>query len=96
MYGRVGTGQVDGALGAAGFDVERDLAGLTVNRWPHGYAYEYNELFDPADWGRDKGPHRLGAQQLGRISIANSDASAWAFVDGAIDAAWRATREQLA
>ena len=76
--------------------MERDLAGLTVNRWPHGYAYEYNELFDPADWGRDKGPHRLGAQQLGRISIANSDASAWAFVDGAIDAAWRATREQLA
>jgi spermidine dehydrogenase len=89
------TRQLDGALGAAGFDVERDLAGLTVNRWPHGYAYEYNELFDPADWGRDKGPHRLGARQLGRISIANSDASAWAFVDGAIDAAWRATREQL-
>jgi len=90
------TRQLDGALGAAGFDVERDLAGLTVNRWPHGYAYEYNELFDPPDWGRDKGPHRLGARQLGRISIANSDASAWAFVDGAIDAAWRATREQLA
>ncbi len=89
------TRQLDGALGAAGFDVERDLAGLTVNRWPHGYAYEYNELFDPADWGRDNGPHRLGARQLGRISIANSDASAWAFVDGAIDAAWRATREQL-
>jgi spermidine dehydrogenase len=89
------TRQLDGALGRAGFDVERDLAGLTVNRWPHGYAYEYNELFDPPEYGRDQGPHRLGARQLGRISIANSDASAWAFVDGAIDAAWRATREQL-
>ncbi|MHA7815791.1 MAG: NAD(P)-binding protein [Pseudohaliea sp.] len=87
--------QLDGALGAAGFDVERDLAGLTVNRWPHGYSYEYNELFDPPGYDRDRGPHLLGARQLGRISIANSDASAWAFVDGAIDAAWRATREQL-
>ncbi|TCO76683.1 NAD(P)/FAD-dependent oxidoreductase [Chromatocurvus halotolerans] len=87
--------QLTGALGGAGFDPARDIAGLTVNRWPHGYAYEYNELSDPAHYGPDEGPHRLGARQMGRISVANSDASAYAFVDGAIDAAWRATREQL-
>lgn len=86
---------LDGALGGAGFDAERDMAALTVNRWPHGYAYEYNEYSDPPEYGPDNGPHLLGARQLGRISIANSDASAYAFVNGAIDAAWRATNEQL-
>ena len=25
---------------------EEDLAGITVNRWAHGYSYEYNSLFD--------------------------------------------------
>lgn len=88
--------QLDGALGPAGFDAERDLADITVNRWPHGYAYEYNDYSDPPDYGPDKGPHIAGRAQLGRISIANSDASAYAYVDGAIDAADRAVREQLA
>ena len=86
--------QLDGALGRAGFDVERDIAGLTVNRWPHGYAYEYNELFDPPEYSPDNGPHIAGRAQIGRISIANSDSSAYAYVDGAIDAAYRAINEQ--
>jgi spermidine dehydrogenase len=25
----------------------RDIAAITVNRWPHGYAYEHNSLRDP-------------------------------------------------
>ncbi|MBU3068548.1 NAD(P)-binding protein [Aestuariicella sp. G3-2] len=87
--------QLDGALGRWGMDVERDIRGITVNRWPHGYAYEYNELFDQPDWGPDKGPHIAGRQRLGRISIANSDASAYAYVNGAMDAAARAVNEQL-
>ena len=87
--------QLDGALGRAGFDVERDIAALTVNRWPHGYAYEYNDLFDPHEYGPENGPHIAGRAQIGRISIANSDSSAYAYVDGAIDAAWRAVNEQL-
>jgi spermidine dehydrogenase len=88
--------QLSGALEPGGFDAGRDLAGLTVNRWPHGYAYEYNDLSDPPDWGPDTGPHIAGRAPIGRISIANSDASAYAFVDGAIDAADRAVAEQLA
>jgi spermidine dehydrogenase len=83
------------SLESGGFDAERDIAGITVNRWPHGYAYEYNELWDPEDWGPEKGPHIEGRQQLGRISIANSDSSAYAYVDGAIDAAHRAVMEQM-
>jgi len=87
--------QLDGALGGSGFDVERDLAAITVNRWPHGYAYEYNELYDPPEYNPGNGPHLLARQPLGRISIANSDAEAYAYVDGAFDAAIRAVREQF-
>jgi len=87
--------QLDGALGVGGFDIERDVAAITVNRWPHGYADEYNELIDPPDFGPDKGPHIAGRAQIGRISIANSDSQAYAYVDGAIDAAWRAINEQV-
>jgi spermidine dehydrogenase len=87
--------QLDGALGSGGFDVERDLAAITVNRWPHGYAYEYNDFFDPPDYGPQKGPHIRARERLGRISIANSDAAAFAYVDGAFDSAHRAVTEVL-
>lgn len=89
-------GQLEGALAPGGFDVERDLAAITVNRWPHGYAYEYNHLFDPVDYSPANGPHIKGREQLGRISIANSDSSAYAYLNGAIDAADRAVDEQIA
>ncbi len=86
---------MSGALEGGGFDAERDIAGLTVNRWPHGYAYEYNELFDPHDWSPANGPHLHGATQIGRISIANADASAYAYINGSFDAAIRAVNEQM-
>lgn len=86
--------QMSGALEKGHFDAERDIAAITVNRWPHGYAYEYNEYWDPPDWNRYKGPHIAGAAQIGRISIANSDAAAYAYINGAIDAAARAVDEQ--
>jgi spermidine dehydrogenase len=86
--------QLQGALAPGGFDAARDIAAITVNRWPHGYAYEYNDYSDPPEYGRDRGPHVTGRAPIGRISIANSDASAYAYVDGAIDAAWRAVSEQ--
>jgi spermidine dehydrogenase len=86
--------QMQGALAPGGFDAGREIAAITVNRWPHGYAYEYNDYADPADFGPEKGPHIAGRAQLGRISIANSDASAYAYVNGAIDAALRAVAEQ--
>ncbi len=87
--------KMSAALGPGGFDAARDIAAITVNRWPHGYAYEYNDLSDPAGFSRANGPHVAGRAQVGRMSIANSDASAYAYVDGAIDAAARAVNEQL-
>ncbi len=85
---------LDAFWGGAGLDVNRDIAAITVNRWPHGYAYEYLDLWDP-DWDRGAAPHLVGRRQRGRISIANSDSEALAYVNGAIDAAHRAVREQL-
>lgn len=90
------TAQLDEMLGSDGFDAARDIAGITVNRWPHGYAYEYSDYEDPPEYGREVGPHVAGRARIGRISIANSDSSAYAYVDGAIDAAHRAVSEQLA
>ena len=87
--------QLDGSLGIGGFDIERDIAGITVNRWPHGYAWEYNDYSDPPEYNPYNGPHIEGRKQIGRISIANSDSSSYAYVDGAIDAADRAVNEQL-
>jgi len=87
--------QLQGALAPGGFSAEKDIAAITVNRWPHGYAYEYNDLNDPEGWGPDAGPHIIGRAQLGRISFANSDASAFAYVNGAFDAGVRAIKEQL-
>jgi len=86
--------QLTDMFGEHGFDAERDIEAITVNRWPHGYAYGYMDL-DDGHFEDGAYPHQIGRKQFGRISIANSDSEAKAYVNGAIDAAWRATREQL-
>jgi spermidine dehydrogenase len=87
--------QLNRMLSGTGFDAARDIAAITVNRWGHGYAYEYDSLSDP-QWAPDERPCVLGRKQFGRISIANSDAGAKAYTDAAIDQAYRAVMEQLA
>jgi len=79
-------------LGAAGFDPARDVQGITVNRWAHGYAFSPNTLFDP-NWPEDEKPWVIGRKSFGRIAIANSDAGASAYTDVAIDQAYRAVGE---
>ena len=82
-------------LAAGGFDPARDIVALTVNRWPHGYAYQYNSLWDP--FWIDGGPQPCvtARQPFGRIAIANADAAAYAYTDAAIDQAHRAVSELL-
>ncbi len=84
--------QLGRALAGGGFDPGRDILGMTVNRWPHGYAYEYNSLWDPA-FGPGEAPCEIARRPFGRIHIANSDAQAYAYTDAAIDQAYRAIRE---
>ncbi|HVN19539.1 MAG TPA: NAD(P)-binding protein [Dongiaceae bacterium] len=86
--------QLNRMLGSAGFDSARDIAAITVNRWAHGYAYEYDSLFDP-HWAPQDRPCVIGRKQFGRISIANSDSAASAYTNAAIDQAYRAVQEQV-
>jgi spermidine dehydrogenase len=84
--------QLSRVLGPGGFDAARDIDAITVNRWPHGYAYEYNPLFDP-DWAPGEAPCEIGRKRFGRIAIANADAAAAAYTDQAMDQAYRAVQE---
>jgi spermidine dehydrogenase len=90
--------QLGRTLEGGGFDPARDIEAITVNRWPHGYAYSYDTLDDPIEWALfapDDRPCVVGRRRFGRISIANSDAAASTHTDSAIDEAHRASREQL-
>jgi spermidine dehydrogenase len=86
--------QLQRMLGPAGFDSKKDILAITVNRWPHGYAYTYDTLGDP-DLPEADRPHVIGRKMFGRIAIANSDSSAAAFTNTAIDMANRAVQECL-
>jgi spermidine dehydrogenase len=85
--------QLARALGPGGFDPARDIAAITVNRWPHGYAYEYNSLFDKFWLEGGVTPCEIARKPHGRIAIANADAGAYAYTDEAINQAYRAVGE---
>jgi spermidine dehydrogenase len=86
--------QLARTLRGGGFDPARDIEAITVNRWPHGYGYEYNPLFDP-EWREDERPNVIGRKRFGRVTIANTDSAATAYTDAAIDQAYRAVSELL-
>jgi spermidine dehydrogenase len=75
------------------FDPARDILEITVNRWPHGYAYEYNSLFDQFWLDGGETPCQVARKPFGRIGIANADADAYAYTDCAIDQGYRAVQE---
>jgi spermidine dehydrogenase len=80
---------LDGMLTGTDFDVQKDILAITVNRWPHGYAYDYLDLWDP-DFPTGQAPHEIARRRFGNIAIANADAGADAYTHVAIDQAWRA------
>ena len=82
------------ALEGGGFDPARDIAAITVNRWPHGYAGGANDLYDP-EWSYDQAPWVKGRKRFGRITVANSDAAAVCLTQAAFDQAHRAVGELL-
>ena len=88
--------QLGRMLAGGGFDSARDIQAITVNRWPHGYAYEYNSLFEPQDRPASERPCALGRKPFGRITIANSDSDGHAYTNIAIDQGYRAVQEVLA
>jgi spermidine dehydrogenase len=87
--------QLTGMLADGGFDPAKDIAGITVNRWAHGYSYSYNDLDDWTydSWNDERFPHVQARKPRGRIAIANSDAGASAIIHSAIAQAYRAVEE---
>jgi spermidine dehydrogenase len=85
-------GELDRMLGPGGFSSADDIAAITVNRWPHGYGYVSNSLFDGDDYDDTVA---LARRPFGRIAIANSDAGGDAYAHLAIDQAQRAVGEIL-
>lgn len=85
-------------LEPGGFDPSRDIVAITVNRWPHGYSYTYNSLYDPMEWVFTSTPARpnvIARQPYGLITIANSDAGASPHTDTAFWEGYRAVGEVL-
>ncbi|MBS0581519.1 MAG: NAD(P)-binding protein [Proteobacteria bacterium] len=85
--------QLSRMLGPYGFDARRDIAGITVNRWGHGYSYMYSSVFDEFLDRGEQPPHERARMPYGNIAIANCDAAARDSTPDAIDQARRAVGE---
>lgn len=88
--------QLNQALSSTGFDADKDIRAITVNRWPHGYAYSPDLLWEPNWQSESAKPWVIGRQPFGNIHIANSDAGAQADTNAAITQAHRAIAEIFA
>jgi spermidine dehydrogenase len=82
-------------LGPGVFDPRTDIQGITVNRWPHGYADFGDPLTDP-DGPEAERPWVIARRRFGRIAIANSDDPHEAETRAAIDEGFRAVQELMA
>ena len=90
--------QLNRLLGGGGFDAARDIAALTVNRWPHGYAYAYDAatdrvVFEPSQWPEDRRHWKRASPPFGNVSIAATDAASNAMTEAAIEEAFRAVAD---
>lgn len=81
-------GELNRLFGPWGFDARRDILGIQVNRWAHGYNF-FNE---PNDSGTAT---YVGRQALGKISFCGADAGAEAWMQAGLQQAWRAAEEQV-
>jgi len=90
--------QLGRILAPGGFEPRRDILGIMVNRWGHGYSYTYNSLYDPPDWvftETDRRPCVAARRPYGLISIANADAAASPHTDAAFLTAHWAVEQVL-
>lgn len=78
--------QLTAMFGMYGFQAERDIAAITLNRWPHGFVY------DEAQY-QGKPAHQAAGKRHGNIVMASADSAGKAYTDAAIDMAWRAVQE---
>ena len=66
-----------------------------MNRWPHGYSYTYNSLYDPLEWVYTSSPAALCdcTAALRADYDRETDAAATPHTDAAIGEAYRAVTE---
>ena len=82
-------------FGPGGFDAERDIAGIVVSRWGHGYSYFGDPLLGVTERETEPPPFEVARARAGNVVIANSDAGWTPFAHAAIDQAHRAVGELL-
>ncbi len=92
--------QLGAMLGPGGFDPARDIAAITVNRWPHGYAYGYDPAteqiaFEYALWPDEQRTWLTARRRFGSISFAGTDAASEAMTEAAITEAHRAVQDLM-
>ena len=92
--------QLGRMLGSAGFDPARDIEAITVNRWPHGYAYSMDKqsgdiAWQPSRWQHEERPWVTARQRVGNIAFAGTDAASNAMSEAAIEEAHRAVHSLL-
>ncbi len=90
--------QLGRMLSGGGFDPARDIEAITVNRWPHGYAYGYDPIkgevaYEFDDWPDEKRPWLAARKRFGQISFAGIGAASNAMTEAAIQEAHRAVKE---
>lgn len=78
----------------AGEKVEDVVAGITLNRWAHGYSYEQVTLWDTDEF-TEKTTQTM-QQKIGNIFMANCDVAWMPYLQNAIDEGVRAAKEALA
>ena len=92
-YEREARKQLQATLGPYGFDAAKDILGITVNRWGHGYSYWYSPLYDEFLKHGGEPPHLRARKRFGRITVANTDAGGTDTTALAISMASRAVDE---
>ncbi|MFN3869114.1 MAG: NAD(P)-binding protein, partial [Hyphomicrobiaceae bacterium] len=78
-------------LGGGGFDADRDITAITVNRWSHGYSYAPSSLFDDVE--SMTADAAMMREPLGNIVFANSDTAWDAYAHAAMSEALRAVKQ---
>ncbi len=89
--------QLGRMLGPAGFDPAEDILAITVNRWPHGYAYSVDPASGdvawwPEAWDHAQRPWVNARQRVGNIAFAGTDSASNAMSEAAIEEAWRSVQ----